>query len=703
MARSKKLVPEKLRLAPGRVPIRFRLLLGFAVPLTIWIVVSLVNIAVWRHAVENSEELIKSQQTILLANEYISATLRAQAAKRGFLMTSNPNFLVPYEQATNTVNRLHDGLAALVHDNPEQLQRLNDAGNLFQKWLYDVSRRGMDARLALPVEIVQEAHSLEKALLMLQDAHMRKTNTNALPRELFSRIDRFTRSLIKQPSLKEYHASMQDALTHLHAYETALTQNDVDSADRELRELTALLTRTIQSVLNQNQKILMNVAQRPEESMLNDFNSRMSRFIAAERVLLDGYRKAMEKADRRGRTILWAGPAIGLLLMILMTSWMSRRIARSLEGISRAARGLARGNLQSRAAVEGNDEFAVLAERFNVMAELVESRSHESAALAELGELLQSSTSIDEAARIFSDLATKLFPGQPGALYLMAPSRDEVVSVTFWCDGNDYSEAEFLPEDCWALRLSRTHENSTENSVRCAHLVTTQGLSMCLPLHAFGETLGILFVADPSDGFAEGSIGAEQHREFTETVAEHLALALANLRMRETLRNQSIRDPLTQLYNRRYLDETFRRELHRASRHSVPLAVLAFDIDHFKRFNDTHGHDGGDALLKAVGNSLRDFFRAEDGAFRAGGEEFVAVLPETTLEDALSRAEGLREEIASLEVQHGNVVLPAVTISIGVAAYPQDGDSIDQLLKAADRALYKAKKSGRNCVVAASG
>ncbi|HEX6928626.1 MAG TPA: GGDEF domain-containing protein, partial [Gammaproteobacteria bacterium] len=133
----------------------------------------------------------------------------------------------------------------------------------------------------------------------------------------------------------------------------------------------------------------------------------------------------------------------------------------------------------------------------------------------------------------------------------------------------------------------------------------------------------------------------------------------------------------------------------------LPLCVLTFDIDHFKHFNDTHGHDGGDVLLQAVGNSLHDFFRAEDGAFRSGGEEFVAILPETTLDDALSRAEELRREIASLEVHSGNLVLPAVTISIGVAAFPEHGRTIEQLLKAADNALYKAKEGGRNRVVAA--
>ncbi|HEX6927980.1 MAG TPA: diguanylate cyclase [Gammaproteobacteria bacterium] len=697
----KTLALQKPRLAPGRVPIRFRLLLGFAVPLAIWILVSILNIAVWDDAVENIDRLIASQRAIMLANEYTSESLRAQAAKRGFQMTSNTEFLEPYRRATQAVNRIHNELTTLVYDRPDQLQRLQTAGNLFQQWLYDVSRYDIRARSEMPLDAVEKAHELERLMLELQDVQMRAPKNNARRSDLLAQVRLATRTLHERDALEEFRDSLRQAMEQLDRYEAAVQGDDRESAARELRGAVADYTRITQSLLDADMAIKTSVANDYGDSLLQGFYEHMNRFIAAERVLLDEHRAAMETADERGRFIFWAGPALGMLMMVIMTSWMSRRIALSLEGITRAARGLARGELQARAAVTGNDEFAVLAERFNSMAELVESRSRESAALAELGELLQSSTTIDEAAGIFADLATKLFPGQPGALYLMAPSRDEVIAVTFWHGGEQLSEPEFVPEDCWALRLSRAHQNTCENAVRCVHLTTDRHRSVCLPLHAFGETMGMLFVADPADGFPEGSIGAEQHREFIDTVAEQLALALANLRLRETLRHQSIRDPLTQLYNRRYLDETFRRELHRAARRNTPLSVLLFDIDHFKNFNDSHGHDGGDALLKAVGSSLRDFFRAEDGAFRAGGEEFVAVLPETALEDALSRAEELREEIARLEVRHGNVVLPTITISIGVAAFPEHGETTEELLKAADRALYRAKEGGRNRVMAA--
>lgn len=690
----------RLQLAPGRVPIRFRLLLAFTLPLAIWILVSVLNIAAWNHAVQNSERLLDSQRMILFANQYSNASLRAQASKRGYLMTSNPDFLGPFRDAADEAMRVHAQLRELNAAEPEQLARLENAGNLFQEWLHDVAWRLVELRRGVPLELVRETEQLEKTLLRMQDMHIRATGGGNLNSSLLATVRAATQRLMEHDALAGSRAQLRDALQDIDAYQQAAGAGDWDSAAVSMRDAIAQLTRVVQQVNDVDAVLQAELARGEGHALLDRFHSEMDEFIATENRRLRQYQQEMARADERGRLLLWVGPAIGLLLMIFITNWMSRRISRALEGISRAARGLARGELGARAAVRGSDEFAVLAQRFNSMAELVENRSRESAALAELGELLQSSTSIDEAARIFAELAGKLFPGQPGALYLVSPSRDEVRVATSWCGGERFSQTEFMPDDCWALRLSRAHENGAGNAVECAHLLSDERGSVCLPLHAFGESIGVLFVTLKS-GAEPDHIDEEQRRGFLETVAEQLALALANLRMRETLRNQSIRDPLTQLYNRRYLDETFRRELHRAARRDAPLAVLTFDIDHFKRFNDTHGHDGGDALLKAVGNSLRDFFRAEDGAFRSGGEEFVAILPETALEDALARAEDLRREIASLEVQHGNLLLPPVTISVGVACFPQHGKTTQMLLKAADRALYKAKEAGRNCVMAA--
>ena len=687
---------SRLQLAPGRLPIRYRLLIAFTVPLAIWILVSAMNIAVWNHAVRNNARLIDSQRTMLLANEYLNVSLEAQAAKHGFLLTSQPEYLREYRDAASDASHVHFDIAELQRQDTQQLKLLEEAGTFFQKWLYDVGWQRIEARKTLPYELVTDVQELQKMLLLLQDAHIHGEPPS---RDVMANVRRLSESLLEHDALESHGADLREALRKLSVYQENVSNGNGEKSAAVLHQSVALLTRAIQDVIDHDRELRRDTARGEDRVLLQQFRERMDEFITAEERQLARYQTVMERADRQGRLLLWLGPTLGLLMMVAITAWTSRRISLSLEGISRAARGLARGELGARAPVRGSDEFAVLAKRFNSMAELVENRSRESAALAELGELLQSSTSITEAAGIFAELAPKLFPAQPGALYLVSPSRDEVTATACWLGGEQFTQLEFVPEDCWALRLSRAHENGADNAVECSHLVSRGRHSVCLPLHAFGETMGMLYVVTPTDRPAEADQG--QRRGFLETVAEQLALALANLRMRETLRNQSIRDPLTQLYNRRYMDETFRRELHRAARRNAPLSVLTFDIDHFKRFNDTHGHDGGDALLKAVGNSLRDFFRAEDGAFRSGGEEFVAILPETSVDDARTRAEELRREVASLEVKHGNLMLPAVTISVGIACFPQHGKTTQALLKAADRALYKAKETGRNRVVTA--
>ena len=218
---------------------------------------------------------------------------------------------------------------------------------------------------------------------------------------------------------------------------------------------------------------------------------------------------------------------------------------------------------------------------------------------------------------------------------------------------------------------------------------------VCIPLAAQGEMMGVLTL----DG--ERAPEAAERRLAT-AAGEQIALALANLRLQETLRTQSIRDPLTGLFNRRYLEVSLERELLRAARRSQPLAVLMLDIDHFKRFNDTHGHEAGDALLSQFAEVLKRTIRAEDIACRYGGEEFTVVLLEADAQSAWQRAENIRAAIAEMSVVHHQRQLELVTVSIGLAMFPLDAASREDLLRRADAALYAAKKFGRDRVVAAA-
>jgi diguanylate cyclase (GGDEF)-like protein len=225
---------------------------------------------------------------------------------------------------------------------------------------------------------------------------------------------------------------------------------------------------------------------------------------------------------------------------------------------------------------------------------------------------------------------------------------------------------------------------------------------MCIPLVAHGETVGLLFLQRlGTTAQAQGGRNAPESKlQLASALGEEVSLALANLKLRDTLRQQSLRDPLTGLYNRRFLEEYLVHERVRATRKNRPLSVIMLDIDHFKRVNDTFGHLVGDDVLREVSMIIQREVRTVDIVARYGGEEFVVVLPETAEEGAVAFAERVRQRIAEHRVagEEGEEAL-SLTVSIGVATFPSSSiETVDDLISHADDALYRAKAEGRNKV-----
>jgi len=323
-------------------------------------------------------------------------------------------------------------------------------------------------------------------------------------------------------------------------------------------------------------------------------------------------------------------------------------------------------------------------------------RNSEIVLLNEMSRLLQACQSSEEAYRVIADLSNQLFPETAGALYLLNTSRTLVSAVSSW-GILPTTEQIFAPFDCWGLRPDRTHPLGEDQvGLPCLHLSEPlPAISYCIPVQVQGEILGVLHVRSRH----EENLGDAKH-QLAYTVVEQTGMALSNLKLREALREQSIRDPLTGLYNRRYMEEALKQQMSRVTRHPHPLGIVMIDIDHFKRFNDTYGHAAGDALLRELGEYLQKRIRSEDIACRYGGEEFTLILPDASLEAAQQRAEELRQEVRQLQMQAGQAH-EAITLSLGVAIYPQHGRTIETVLQAADSALYRAKQEGRDRVVVA--
>jgi diguanylate cyclase (GGDEF)-like protein/PAS domain S-box-containing protein len=342
----------------------------------------------------------------------------------------------------------------------------------------------------------------------------------------------------------------------------------------------------------------------------------------------------------------------------------------------------------------------------NLQVKELQQRNLEINLLNEMGDLLQSCQSREDAYAVVAQFMDSLFSKSPGGLYILSDSRLILDLVTSWGE-NQAQNPVYDARKCWALRRGQLHTVTQHQSKLCCHVETPSEASLeyrpyiCIPLVAQGETFGVLHVTSPQEDPGSPYQTLEHWEQLVRSVAERSALALANLKLREILHVQSIRDVLTNLFNRRYMEETLERELHRAQRRGTNLGFIMMDIDHFKAFNDTYGHDAGDTLLHELGNYLQLNIRAEDIACRYGGEEFVIILPEINQEDVLERAEELRLGIRDLRVQYHGQFLRPVTMSFGVAMYPQHGPGPTDLIRAADNALYQAKHNGRDRVEAA--
>ena len=307
--------------------------------------------------------------------------------------------------------------------------------------------------------------------------------------------------------------------------------------------------------------------------------------------------------------------------------------------------------------------------------------------LGETIELLQNCVSSEESIQILQRQIPRLFKGMSGGLFRLTQKNNLMEVITTW-GAYQNSVVVFAQQDCHTLKQDpgfplTTHPHDKQ-------------LSLCFPLKARGETLGLIYLCSPNKRPLP-----DEKRQFAATVADHLALALVNLKLRERLQQECIRDPLTGLFNRRYLEASLEREIGRSQRTKHPLGIIMVDVDHFKRFNDDYGHEAGDAVLRTIGEFLQKSIRSSDIACRYGGEELTLIFPDANLKQTKYRAEQLRQGIQQLVIDYKGKPLPKITASFGVVSYPQQGTTASQLLNHADTALYQAKQQGRDRVVVA--
>ncbi len=321
-------------------------------------------------------------------------------------------------------------------------------------------------------------------------------------------------------------------------------------------------------------------------------------------------------------------------------------------------------------------------------------RSSDLSLLGRFGNLLLGCTDLAEALQTSEQMLSQLLPDCTGTIYPLIDGEGLAEATHLWGVPVVETALQASASDCLCMDRKRVQRGGSEDPASlCAHFQLNGGESdfatACVPLFAQGESLGWVTLTAP----VPPGIAKLQRAIFA---TDQLALALGNLKLRQNLRDLSVRDPLTGLFNRRYLAESLGRELARSQRRGLKVAVMTFDLDHFKDFNDNYGHQAGDAVLVAFARMLQTNSRNEDIACRHGGEEFVVIMPEMVLDVAERRAQEIMQSLTTISVVHEGQALPSITTSIGIAIFPDHGKTPDRLMAQADLALYRAKSLGRN-------
>jgi diguanylate cyclase (GGDEF)-like protein len=397
--------------------------------------------------------------------------------------------------------------------------------------------------------------------------------------------------------------------------------------------------------------------------------------VANEDHLLLERKDASVKSFKLLKIISVSGIPLGLLMVLLVYTLL----VRELKGRT----------LAEKQAVVSSTHLAITVSK-------LEETSGDLHALSDYGSYLQSCKSIDEAMSVSVQILSKIIPGSSGGVYLMKASRNLMELSAEWGPQSADAPKTILPVECWCIRRSKPNFTELDSHTPpCTHikgLIHKEETWLCLELASQGIQLGLVTIHATSEKI-------RTRFPVVEAAMEQLALSLSSLQLRSVLEYQSTRDDLTGLYNRRYMDESFRQLHARSIRHSEPYSILMLDVDHFKKFNDIYGHEGGDIVLREIGKILGSL-RAEDIACRYGGEELSVALPNTEAHLATDIANRLREKVQSIRIAHNASILTDVSISIGVASYPANGNDSEDIRKKADDALYEAKRTGRNRVVA---
>jgi diguanylate cyclase (GGDEF)-like protein len=725
--------------------------LGFALAIGVVAVIALIAIQTTRKLIDDNYWVNHSEEILIELNSTLSVLVETETSQRGYVISGDEQFLAPYESTTTEIQNHVARLQRLAEDNPsKQLQIPVLAKKIKEKMDHNAEvietrkTKGFEAASLLITSkrgrsemddlrrMIADMSKLEIELLRVRTDASEHTASKAM-------ITMFSLALLTVLLVSTAYGLMRRDARERKRIEQGISAQY--AAARALAESATLpvATRSILKALGESQDWDFGAYWTPAKDAevfrlveswhsakvtLSAFDSASRQLKMAHGVGLPGrvwssgqplwipdvtqdpnFSRAAAASQDGIRTALGFPVTLGTEVLGVM-EFFSRR-TRNIDDLmlkTGSVIGSQVGQFADR--MRGEEDLKEANDKLSIWVQDLERRKREMTLLSQLGSDLQSCLYFGEAYKVLAQYGLDLFPATSGGVFMIASTREVVHAVAQWGE-TPFGGQVFGVDDCWALRTGRPNYIESERAAGiCRHIQPEEGVAyLCVPMLAQGESLGILHLhwqtktATRPDGPSDQIKAAKL--QLASAVSEHVGLALANLNLRETLRSQSIRDPLTNLFNRRYLEESMPRELLRASRNRKPLGAIMLDIDHFKRYNDTFGHEAGDAVLRELGKHLRSNVRGEDIACRFGGEEFMLIMPDANLEATQKRAEKLCSDAKNLAVSHHGQSLGTITLSLGVAEFPEHGATVETLLAAVDKALYTAKEQGRNRVVIA--
>ncbi|KTD20979.1 sensor histidine kinase [Legionella lansingensis] len=677
----------------------------FIVALSLLLIINIISYNQVKNLIKASNWVSHTYEVIQTIDNCLYNVVDIESRQRGYLIRgSDPQLLVDADLIKSTLKLNLDKLVQLTENNPEQNKRIHHFIDLIEQRLnllnqvmqlktngklgtqegYDLLNQSRDLSNQVK-SLGQEIKSVELVLLS-------ERNTNAV-----QWADTSSFILIIGGTVSILFLTAAFILANIELSTRRKTEFQNQSTQVQLRRIIESASDMIAAFDKEHRFITFNEAYQREFKHLFEksitINMSMEEALAdipeSKKELVQAWKNSLQ-GDEETKNIEFNTDQEKNIYEI--TSRLIQNGDNEIRGVVQSVRNITK-RVQEH--IELQESYEKLA---NGMKELQE-KNEQITLLVEMSDIMLACSSQKELSEVMSKYSQRLLQFSSGYLFIMHPSKNYLEKATSWGEPRK-QEITFTPEQCWAIRLGRIHYvGSSRLELICSHItpLEQQKLSfLCVPLMAQNDIYGLLYFEINQK---QSPLSDENQRLLITAFAELTALALANVRLRENLRYQSIRDPLTGLYNRRYLEDFLFKQLHQAERTKASFAILMLDLDHFKKINDSFGHDAGDVVLKEIGEILSGDVRLGDIAARYGGEEFVLLLYDVDAEVAKQRAENFRSTISKLQVKYGAQPVGQITASIGISVYPDDAKTPAELVDAADKALYEAKNKGRNKIV----